>query len=393
VINVPALDRFLRRQSLYIAAAVAVGAVFWANGQEINLPTILAYALSIGNLINPPIRRLQFLYERPFPYDWLIFLALLLVLTPPVYVLTSVLVWWLAAPSPGTLSHLIFNGWKFPCLVILVFGVIEFLYRSTKTRLERRNVELQRKVELSAERLELQEEELERAREIQESLLPKEIPQLPGFEVAAVWHPARAVGGDYFDVLRLDDHRLAFCIADVVGKGVSAALLMANVQAAVRAFASDAKSPAWLCSRVNSVLCGNIASDKFVTFFYGVLDTAARRLEYCNAGHLSPLLVSSGSVLPLPHGGAVLGVFPTWEYQDAAVELESGDRLMLFTDGITEASAADGEEFGDDRVASFAQAHRTSSAAELNHRLLAEATRFCDGHFQDDATILVIAVN
>ena len=290
MINVPALDRFLRQQSLYIAAAVAVGAVFWANGQEINLPTILAYSLSIGNLLNPLIRRLHFLCERPFPYDWLVFVPLLLILMLPVYALSSVLVWWLAPPSPQSLSHLILNGWKFPCLVTLVFGVVEFLYRGTKMRLERRNVELQRKVELSAERLELQEEELERAREIQESLLPKEIPQLPGFEVAAVWHPARAVGGDYFDVLRLDDHRLAFCIADVVGKGVSAALLMANVQAAVRAFASDAKSPAWLCSRVNSVLCGNIASDKFVTFFYGVLDTAARRLEYCNAGHLSPLL-------------------------------------------------------------------------------------------------------
>jgi len=201
------------------------------------------------------------------------------------------------------------------------------------------------------------------------------------------------VGGDYFDVLRLDDHRLAFCIADVVGKGVPAALLMANVQAAVRAFARGAATPAWVCSRVNSVLCGNIASEKFVTFFCGILDTHVGRLEYCNAGHPAPLLASSGSVLPLPHGGAVLGIFPTWEYQDAAVVLKSGDRLLLFTDGITEAAAANDEEFGEDRVASFAKAHRTWSAAELNRGLLAEVTSFCNGHFRDDATILVIAVN
>ncbi len=170
-------------------------------------------------------------------------------------------------------------------------------------------------MEKGAEQLEKQEQELQRAREIQQSLLPKKIPQLAGFEVAGAWRPARTVSGDYYDVFKLDDHKLGVCIADVVGKGVSAALLMANVQAAVRAFAGSAESPAQLCAKVNSLLCENLATGKFVTFLYGVLDSETRTLEYCNAGHVYPILISAGATRTLDRGGAALGVFPKWEYR------------------------------------------------------------------------------
>jgi sigma-B regulation protein RsbU (phosphoserine phosphatase) len=119
------------------------------------------------------------------------------------------------------------------------------------------------------------------------------IPQLPGFEVASAWQPARAVGGDYFDVLKLSETRLAICIADVSGKGVPAALLMANVQASLRATVRDMDSPARVCSIINGMLCETIAGDKFVTFFCGVVDAEARTFRYCNAGHPYPILVSS----------------------------------------------------------------------------------------------------
>ncbi len=394
MLRTSSLARFFREQALYISLSVVVAAVFWAIGQPINPLTILLYSLSIGNLIAPPMGRLSgFFADQRFPYNWLMFLAALVVLTPPVYVIASVVVWLIAPPSPQPLWQLIITGWKFPFLVTLVFSVIAFLYGTTKEHFERRNVELQRSVELGAARLEMQEQELERAREIQQSLLPKDIPQLPGFEVATAWRPARMVGGDYFDVLRLGENRLAICIADVVGKGVSAALLMANVQATVRAFARDSESPAWVCSRVNSVLCGNIASEKFVTFFYGVLDADKRTLQYCNAGHPSPILVSTDSTRQLPAGDAVLGVFPTWKYQNSIITLSPGDRLLLFTDGITEASGPDGLEFGEDNLAALAKANRASSAFELNSRVLAQVTGFCQGEFQDDATLLVVAVN
>jgi sigma-B regulation protein RsbU (phosphoserine phosphatase) len=194
-------------------------------------------------------------------------------------------------------------------------------------------------------------------------------------------------------VLRLGEHRLGICIADVVGKGVSAALLMANVQAAVRAFASDAESPAQVCGKVNRLLCDNIAAGKFVTFLYGILDSNTRAFRYCNAGHPYPILLSDGSIRALEQGGAVLGVFSDWIYENSTVELKAGDRLFLFTDGITEASNADGQEFEDASIAAFAKGNGTLTAKELNSRLLAQVSSFCGAQFQDDATLLVIAAN
>jgi sigma-B regulation protein RsbU (phosphoserine phosphatase) len=391
-VNIPALARFFRQQSLYVAISGVVGAIFWAVGLQINPATVLLYSLCIGNLLSPATGWLEFLYAgRPFPYNLLIFLTILLVLTVPIYLIATVVVWLVAPPVPQTLSHLITTGWKFPVLVTFVFGVSSFLYQSTKERLERRNVELQQTVERGTARLEMQEQELERAREIQQSLLPKEIPQLAGFEVAGAWQPASTVSGDYYDVLRLGNHRLGICIADVVGKGVSAALLMANVQAAVRAFASESASPAQVCGKVNTLLHENIATGKFVTFLYGILDGEMHTFQYSNAGHLYPILISGGSIRMLDQGGVVLGVFPAWTYEDSMIEMRTGDRLLLFTDGITEASDANAREFGEAGIATFAIAHRTLSAKDLNSRLLAQVTAYCGAQFQDDATLLVIA--
>jgi len=234
---------------------------------------------------------------------------------------------------------------------------------------------------------------LQRAREIQQQLLPKEIPQIAGFEIAGAWEPARIVGGDYFDVIKLSESTLAVCIADVVGKSVSAALLMANVQATVRAFASKSATPSWLCNRVNSVLCSNIPSGKFVTLFYGVLDAERQRLQYTSAGHSRPILINnSGAVKRLDNGGALLGVFPDWQYQDSVVQLAPGDRLLLFTDGITEAAKLDGEEFGgEERLVNIVKSVAYEAPFEMNAQLLGEVKKFCDSKLQDDATLVVIA--
>jgi len=391
-VNLPSLARFLRQQVLYIAIAAVIAAIVWAIGQKTNPASVLVYSLCIGNLLSPAIGWLGFLYEeRSFPYNILIFVPLMIVLTVPIYLITSVVVWLVAPPFPLALSSLIMSQWKFSFVVTFAFGFPSFLYHSTKEHLERRNVELQQTVERGTARLEMQEEELERAREIQQSLLPRNIPQLPGFEVAGAWQPASTVSGDYYDVLQLGDHRLGICIADVVGKGVSAALLMANVQAAVRAFAKDGESPARVCAKVNRLLHENIANGKFVTFLYGILDGEAHTFQYCNAGHLYPILLSGGAVRMLEQGGAVLGVFADWTYEDFKIELREGDRLLLFTDGITEASDAKGQEFEESRISAFALANGTLSAKELNRRLLAQVTSFCNAQFRDDATLLVIA--
>jgi phosphoserine phosphatase RsbU/P len=386
------LTGFLRQQSLYVALSAVVGAVFWAIGQRINPLTILLYSLSIGNLIVPITQRLHSTYaSRRFPYNWIVFVCLLLLLLTPIYAVSSVVVWLIAPPTPQTLSHLLRTGWKFPFLVTFVFSTLIFLYRDTKDRLEKRNRDLQRTLELGTKQLELQEQEIQRAREIQQSLLPRSIPQLPRFEIDGVWQPANMVSGDYYDVLRLSDHRLGICIADVAGKGVSAALLMANVQAALRTYANDSVSPAAVCAKLNGLLHENLATGKFVTLLYGILDGESRTFRFCNAGHLDPILTSKGSDQVLDHGGAVLGVFPSWKYEDTEIALQSGDRLLLFTDGITEAEDSRGQEFEEESIAAFAKANATLSAKEMNNKLLERVTSFCGAHFRDDATLLTIA--
>jgi len=392
MISFPSLASFFRQQVLYFALSAICAAIFWAIGEQINFFTVVLFTLCIGNLLGPAMKWTEFLYlKRPAPFNWLIFLPTLLIITVPVYMISSTVVWLVVPPGPQTLSHLIRTGWKFPFLVTFVFGFVSFLYRTTKDRLVLRNKELQSSVEKGAAELEQQNEELQRAREIQQSLLPREVPQLPGFEVAGAWRPARTVSGDYYDVFKLDGHRLGVCIADVAGKGVSAALLMANVQAAVRAFAIAPESPAQICGKVNRLLCENIAVGKFVTFLYGALDCETRSFAFCNAGHLSPILVSKGVPKMLDGGGAVLGVFPSWEFEDASVELQPGDRLLLFTDGITEAMDAKENEFGEANLAALSAALSTRSAKEMNHLLLEHVSEFCGAHFQDDATLLVIA--
>jgi sigma-B regulation protein RsbU (phosphoserine phosphatase) len=393
-VNLSSLAHLFRQQLVYVALFAVIVAVFWAIGVQINPATVLTYSLCIGNLLSLAIGRLAFLFSgRPFPFNWLIYLLVLLGLTVPIYLISTTIVWCIAPPVSQTLSHLITTGWKFPFLVTIIYGGFSFLFHTTKERLMRRNVELQKTVESGAVRLEMQDQELERAREIQQSLLPRDIPQIPGFEVAGAWQPANTVSGDYYDVLRLGDHRLGICIADVVGKGVSAALLMANVQAAVRAFARDSESPALLCGKVNRLLCDNIATEKFVTFLYGILDDDTHTFRHCNAGHPNPILLSGGSIKVLEQGGAVLGVFPDWTYEDSTVELRAGDRLFLFTDGITEACNSNGQEFEDASIAAFAKGNGTLTAKELNNRLLAHVSAFCGAQFLDDATLLVIAAN
>lgn len=388
------LTRFLQEQVLYLAMAAIVAAVFWATGQDVNPLAIVAYSLLFGNTVSPTMRALRRVYwSRPFPWNWIACWGLLLAIVGPVCVLCTMIVWRIAPSSHPPLAEYLANNWKFPVVIIFVFGASVFAYRTTRERLEQRNLELQQTVEMGTAELEVQKQELLRAREIQESLLPKVVPQLSRFEISAAWRPARQVSGDYFDVFRLGENRVGVCIADVVGKGVSAALLMANVQAAVRAFALENVPPAVLCDKVNRLLCENIAVGKFVTFLFGILDSETRSFAYCNAGHLEPILVKAGRAAALDSGGAVLCVFPSWKYEERRVELERGDRLFLFTDGISEAEGPGLEEFSETRIAEFAQSERHRPASELTSLLLDRVDTFCGGHFRDDATLLVIAAD
>jgi phosphoserine phosphatase RsbU/P len=235
--------------------------------------------------------------------------------------------------------------------------------------------------------------ELAAAEEIQQSLLPRHIPVLEGAELAVAWRPAGVVSGDYFDVIQFDKNRAALIIGDVMGKGMPAALVMSNLQALVKAFATAAAPPQRLCRQINRAVCGNLPEGRYITFFYGLFETASRRFVYANAGHNPPLLVRrDGRTARLSEGGIVLGLFPENHYEQGEVRLRAGDRLLCFTDGITEATNEAGELFGEERLLRLLVEHRKQSVSELRETILNAVADFSGGSFQDDATLMALAI-
>ena len=238
----------------------------------------------------------------------------------------------------------------------------------------------------------IERRDLDEARRIQRKLLPSTMPPIEGWEISVSWQPASGVGGDCFDAIAFGPGRVGLSIADVVGKGIPAALLMSNLQASVRAFATDTTEPAELCQQVNRILCGHIAEGRFISFFYCIIDSDESTLTFANAGHYPPILVrADGSVERLAVGGPVLGVFPEGGYEQGTVALRNGDRIVLYTDGITDVCNAADEEFGDGRLVDLAVANRACSAPALQARLATAVDAFSDGRFQDDATLIVMA--
>ena len=234
------------------------------------------------------------------------------------------------------------------------------------------------------------ERELQMAREVQASLLPRQTPQLPGWEFAAFWQPARQVAGDFYDFI--PGERLGLVIADVSDKGMPAALFMALVRSIVRASVAQALAPAQEISQANRLICADSLNSMFVTLFYAQLDPAAGELVYVNAGHNPPLLLRAGrgELIELTRTGMVLGLFDTVRYDQRSVQLDSGDLLLLYTDGVTDALDEQGQAFGIERVRRLIVQHRNATAAELSSALDRAVTEFSGAaaHF-DDITVLV----
>lgn len=312
--------------------------------------------------------------------------------TPPIIVMTG---WATVGIAVEAMQHGVTDFVEKPWTNTKLLQSLQkqVLLGRERKELARSNVRQKQANQEVASQLHKHEQEIAEARSIQEGFLPKEIPQLAGYEVASAWQSARMVGGDYFDVLPLGSETLGLCIADVAGKGMPAALLMSNLQAAVRGFASADLPTEELCARLNALLYRNMASDRFITFFYGQLDGASRVLQYVNAGHNPPVVLhQDGSHGRLTEGGAVLGVFPSQKFTRGTTRLERGDRVVLFTDGVTEASDPDDEEFGEERLVRLLQQNTGSSANELQAKIMQAAGDFCRGHWHDDATLLVLAV-
>ncbi len=244
-------------------------------------------------------------------------------------------------------------------------------------------------------RLQRDEQDFEQARAMQQALLPATIPRIEGLDVSGTWKPARDVSGDYYDLLQLSPTQLGVCIGDVAGKGMPAALLMSALQAAVRASATPEMSPAALCERVRRVIVPSLAGGRFVTFFYCAIDTATKRIRYCNAGHNPPVLVrADGQTIRLSEGGSALSrLFSGTPFGDGQQELQAGDRLVLFTDGVSESRDADGNDYGEDRLEQIIAANRQSSAAALITAIVDRVSSFSEGRVDDDLTMVAIAVS
>lgn len=236
------------------------------------------------------------------------------------------------------------------------------------------------------------EGQLEVARQVQLALLPSGDPELPGYDISAYNYPTEEVSGDYYDWVRIYEDQIGLVIADVSGKGVPAALLMAFLRAGLRAATHIGYAPQISMAKVNYLLWESIERNQFITAFYGILDTGNRTLAYANAGHNPPLLLKAdGDARFIERGGLPLGMFRDTRYHQYYLPIEPGDVLVLYTDGVTEATNPAGEEFGRDRLAEAVREAAPLSARELIRKVQTEVLKWTDGKgANDDITFFVI---
>jgi len=238
--------------------------------------------------------------------------------------------------------------------------------------------------------------ELEIAREVQEHLFPQRLPPVLGLDYCGRCRPAREVGGDYYDFLELPEGRLGLAIGDVSGKGVGAALMMASLEASLRALAPVIEDPAELMERVNNLIFQASSASRYATLFYGQYDPATRTLCYVNAGHNPPVVLRSrGSewqILRLETGGPVIGLL-SQRYQRGVFSHEPGDLVVLFTDGVSESMNSRLEEWGEERLVELAKTCYALPVLEGVRRILTAAEAFAAGASQyDDMTAVILRI-
>jgi sigma-B regulation protein RsbU (phosphoserine phosphatase) len=259
---------------------------------------------------------------------------------------------------------------------------------------------VERLMQESQERLRLQSE-LDIAREVQRQLFPQSAPRVPGLDLYGFCKAARSVSGDYYDFLKFDEHRVGVVLGDVSGKGISAALLMAVIQSALRAqfydgFAGGESSTltqfstARVVDRLNRQIYANTPLEKYVTFFFGVYDARTRNLSYTNAGHLPPVLFRDGKIERLRTGGTVVGLFPSVTYEVGEIRLEPHDLLLAYTDGITEPENTYGEEFGESRLLEVTRGMLNASPEILVTEIYRSVDEWTGSpELQDDMTLVL----
>ena len=238
------------------------------------------------------------------------------------------------------------------------------------------------------------EKEIAVARTIQEKLLPKSIPEYPGIEIARISLPCKEVGGDYYDLIKIDKDMLGVAIADVSGKGIPASLLMSNLQACLRTLSRENLKVKEVVSRTNAIIFENTDDAQYITFFFCIIDVKKRKLTYCNAGHNPPILArEADSDILLQGGGTVLGWQPDSEYRETELDLMPGDRIFFYTDGVTEAMNIEEEEFEEWRLKKTIGDNKDKSVNQLADQILKDIYKHTDGTAQtDDITLVALYI-
>ena len=232
--------------------------------------------------------------------------------------------------------------------------------------------------------------ELEIAANVQQKMFPRKLPRLDSLDYAGHCVPAREVGGDYYDFLEASDHAVGFVLGDVSGKGVPAALLMANLQASFRSQTPDAlERPSEMLRVVNRHFFESTAAERFATLFFGIYDDRTRKLRYVNCGHCPPFLLrATGEVDRLAPTATPLGAFVDWKCREAETRLGVGDTLLLYSDGVTEAGIEGAEEFGEDRLVHTLRVNQWQPAETLVQAVVDDVADFSAGSRSDDVTVV-----
>jgi serine phosphatase RsbU (regulator of sigma subunit) len=364
-----------------VGVAVAAGIVLVSEiplEAALKLSVLFAEVVGFTSLVSA---RLIFPLLTRLPYALSLFLQLLTGLTGAVFGSIAVF----------ALEPLLFvNRFNTVALIVLVnaalavvIGIAVYTYDTMRRQLEQSHRELRHKEAL--------DRELSIARDVQQQLLPQSTPEVPGLELAGVCRPAIGVGGDYFDFLMVDETRTGLVIADVSGRGIPAALLMAGLQASVRSLTRPNVRPGELNGHVNEILFRSSSAARYATMFLGFFDAATRQLVYSNAGHHPPLLLGANGAQLLKAGGLPIGLFSEATFEEGHQSLASGDLLMLFTDGVIEQPNDAGEEYGEVRLTGLLREHRERALSEIVDRVLGDLEQWSQGTEAHDDVTLVLA--
>jgi len=363
-----------------IGALVALGITVTRGGDLLPvLHVSVLFALVVGftaltsaRLVFPLFARLPYAASLPLQvltlFSGTVFGSVASLTTQPLF----------SVARPKTVAVIVLVN----ALLAVVVGISLHTYDSMRRQIEASYRAIQRKEAL--------EREIEIAREVQRELLPRSVPAMSGLELAAVCRPAVEVGGDFYDFLPHSGDSLGLVIADVSGKGIPAALLMAGLQASVRSLALPGVSPAEMNGRLNELLHQSSSDSRYATLFFAVYDGPSRTLTYSNAGHLPPLLLTANGTVRLAASGLPIGALPGSSYTEGRRTMARGDLLTLYTDGIVEAVGPRGEEFGEKRLLEILERGRNGPLEEIVADVLGQVARWTGGAPPHDDVTLVL---